>query len=480
MLDQDSVLEPELTGKAVNVAGAIRHLSQDDLESYAGGRLASARLSYCQTHLDSCEACRAELEDIRTLQTELASFPRREANRHEPGRGGRRRSLAVPVTASVGIVLVAGVAAVWWWRHAGPRTSNTVTAARVAPAPVVASAAPDAPSPPAATTRQVAAVPAAASAPRAAPPSSVTPTRVALASRAPASSAPAATVTPVASTPRAALAAPPARDLSAAPTTRVALVQPAASVPRGAASIPVPAVTATPTSVPRTPSAPTAAASVQTHGTQLAEEIAALPVDLRLGVSEAIQQGKLQLPADVQRVHDRAVAPSLPAAANTGFSLSGPFGEATFETRPKFTWQPLAGAIGYTVAIVDQGLRPVQHSPGLRATTWRPRRALAHGRTYLWQVTATLRGGSKVVASSPSPSEATLRILPRKLADEIAHFQRGHRDAHLVLGVLYAQAGMVTEGAGELRQVPPGDSSYNIARRLVESLSSRSGMTAGR
>jgi len=398
-----------LTGKAVNVAGAIRHLSQDDLESYAGGRLASARLSYCQAHLDSCEACRAELEDVRTLQTELASFPSRGANRVESGRRGRRRGLAVPVTASVVVVLGAGVAAVLWWRHAGPRTSNTVTTARVAPAsaPTVASATSDTPASPAPTTRQVAAVPAAASAPRTAP------------------------------------------ALSAAPTTRVA-------------------------------SAPIAAADIQTHGTQLAEEIAAVPGDLRLGVSEAIQQGRLQLPADVQRVHDRAVAPSQPAAANTGFSLSGPFGEATFETRPKFTWQPLAGAIGYTVAIVDQGLRPVQHSPGLRATTWRPRRALAHGRTYLWQVTATLRGGSKVVASSPSPSEATLRILPRKLADEIAHFQRGHRDAHLVLGVLYAQAGMVTEGASELRQVSPGDSSYDIARRLVESLSSRSGMTAGR
>ena len=126
MLDQDSVLEPELTGKAVNVAGAIRHLSQDDLESYANGRLAAARLSYCQAHLDSCEACRAELEDIRTLQTELASFPRREAGRLESGRRGRRRSLAVPVTASVVVVMVAGVGAVLWWRHGGPRGLNTV------------------------------------------------------------------------------------------------------------------------------------------------------------------------------------------------------------------------------------------------------------------------------------------------------------------------------------------------------------------
>ena len=432
MLDQDSVLEPELTGKSVNVAGAIRHLSQDDLESYANGRLAAARLSYCQAHLDSCEACRAELEDIRTLQTELASFPRREAGRLESGRRGRRRSLAVPVTASVVVVMVAGVGAVLWWRHGGPRELNAVVAARVVPAPA------SAPPPQVVSTAPTAPAPLRAPALSAAPT-----TRVALAPRA-ASVAPAATVTPVASTSRAASAAPPPR------------------------------------TIPRALSVPTAAANVQAHDTQLAEELAALPSDLRPGVSEAIQQGRLQLPADMQRAHDRAVVPSQPAADNTGFSLSGPFGEATFETRPKFTWQPLAGAIGYTVAIVDQGLRPVQHSPALRATAWRPRRPLAHGRTYLWQVTATLRGGSKVVASSPSPSEATLQILPRKLADEIAHFQRAHRDAHLVLGVLYAQAGMITEGTSELRQVPSGDSSYNSARRLLESLSARSGMTASR
>jgi hypothetical protein len=464
MLDQDSVLEPELTGKAVKASGAIRHLSQDDLESYANGRLAAARVSFCSAHLDACEACRAELEDIRTLQTELASFPRREANRIESGRRGRRRSLTVPVTASVAVILVGGVAAVFWWRHAGPRAFNTVATARVAPvpAPQVASAAP------------VAVAPVPASALTAAPT-----TRVAVASRAAPATA-TATVTPVASTPRVAPVAPPAPTPSAAPTTRVALAQPAASVPRGASATPVATVMPAPTSVPRALSIPTAATTVQTHDTQLAEEIAALPGDLRLGVSEAIQQGRLQLPADAQRVHDRAVSLSQPAAANAGFSLSGPFGEATAETRPKFTWQPLAGAIGYTVAIVDQGLRPVQHSPGLRATTWRPRRALAHGRTYLWQVTATLRGGSKVVASSPSPSEATLRILPRKLADEITHFQRSHRDAHLVLGVLYAQAGMVTEGASEFRQVPSSDSSYHIARRLLESLSSKSGTTASR
>jgi len=96
---------------------------------------------------------------------------------------------------------------------------------------------------------------------------------------------------------------------------------------------------------------------------------------------------------------------------------------------------------------------------------------LRRGQTYLWQVTATLRGGSTVVASAP---EALLRIIPNKLADELAQFQREHHDAHLVLGALYAQAGMLTESADELRKVPSGDSSYGTARALLESLPSTS------
>jgi hypothetical protein len=94
-----------------------------------------------------------------------------------------------------------------------------------------------------------------------------------------------------------------------------------------------------------------------------------------------------------------------------------------------------------------------------------------------------MHGGSKVVATSPSPSEALLRVIPRKLADDMTRFERGHREAHLVLGVLYAQAGMVTEGANELREIQQGDSSYDLARRLLGSLSSggaKSAATANR
>jgi hypothetical protein len=374
VLDQasgaDSGLRPNLSVQSGDVEGSIRHLVHEDLEAYASGQLPAARLDHCQAHLDSCEACRAELEDLRTLKSELSSFTRTEPNRHEQGRRKRRRKLTLPLVASVATTLAVVVAAALWWEHQSPWPKKTSAAVSVA-------------------------------------------------------------------------------RLSAPPTA-----------------------THAPTATP-TPSAPLTV-STPARDTRLADEIAALPDDMRSAVSATIQHGKLPPPTDASR--SRSGASAFPGAPepDTGFALLRPFGEAISETRPEFSWQPLAGAIRYSVVIVDAGLHPVQRSPRLRKTVWRPGRPLRRGRTYLWQVTATLRGHSKVVASAPSPSGAVLRIIPLKLADEMARFRQTHQEAHLVLGALYAQAGMLAESAAELSKVPPGDSSYDTARALLESLSSKS------
>lgn len=352
MLDQLSDTElverPKPAAKSGDVEESIRHIPQADLEAYASGRLAAARLDFCRTHLDSCDACRAELEDIRTLQSDLSSFQRSEPIRHEPERRKRRSSGSkLPVVVSAATVVVATVAAILWWEHKKPQTNKT---------------------------------------------------------------------------------------------------SPVASV--------VAQTTATP-----------AAVSTQARDTHLADNITAHSNDVKPTASATIQHSKLEPPKDVAR-------PRTPVSseAHGGFALLGPFGKTIPETRPEFTWQPLPGAIGYTVSIVDEGLHPVQHSPGLRATAWRPRHPLRPGETYLWQVTATLHGGSKVVASEPSLSETALRITPPRLTDEMERFKQGHQDAHLVLGALYAQAGMLTESAEELKKVPPGDSSYNMARAMLKAL----------
>ena len=270
----------DLAAQSDDAEETIRHLAQPDLEAYASGRVESARLSYCQAHLDSCELCRDVVEDLRTYKNDLSAFPRPEPSR-------RRRGLTLPAAAAGAIVLVAAVTTVVWWKRENPPDTKPAVITAVAPSP-----------------------------------------------------------------------APPLA----------------------------------------------ASASVQTRDTRGADEIAAVPGGgAKPGVPAPVQHGKVQPPAVASRSGEHAPTPGAGAGASQaipGFALLGPLGEVS-DTRPEFTWQPVAGAVHYSIAIVDARLHPVEHSQALHVTEWRPHRPLHHGRTYLWQVTATLPGNKKVVASTP-------------------------------------------------------------------------------
>lgn len=292
----------DLAAQSDDAEELIRHLAQPDLEAYASGRIESARLSYCQEHLDSCEACRDVVEDLRTLKSDLSAFPRPEPSR-------RRRGLTLPVAATVAIVFVAGVTTVLWWKRDGSPANKAPVATTVAQSP----------------------------------------------------------------------APPPAASVQTGATAAVTGAATAVTSPRGTTS------------------------PAGTRDTRVAAEIAALPSGgTRPGVAAPIQHGKTPLATDANRAGERATTAPGPGAsqANPGFALLGPLGQVA-DTRPEFSWQPVAGAMHYSIAIVDARLHPIEHSHALQTTDWRPHRPLHHGRTYLWQVTATLHGGKKVVASTP-------------------------------------------------------------------------------
>jgi hypothetical protein len=272
---------------------SFRHLTAEEFKAYADGRLTGASLNDCQAHLDSCEDCRAELEDLRTVKTDLASFPRPEPNKGVLARN-RRRTPTMPMAAAIAIIGIAGVSTVLWWKHESPAGN---TSAALAQAPAVA--------------------------------------------QAPAAAQPA-----------------PAAAATGNATRTAAIVQASAAAHAPAAARPA------------ANSAPSPAATAPTRSAAIA-----------------------RAPA--------AAAAAAPPATRV-FALLSPLGATVSDPRPEFTWQALPGAQHYSVAIVDARLHPVQHSHALHTTSWRPPRPLHRGRTYLWQVTATLRGGSKVVAASPA------------------------------------------------------------------------------
>ena len=203
---------------------------------------------------------------------------------------------------------------------------------------------------------------------------------------------------------------------------------------------------------------------------QVAPEIAALQPPTRVAVAKAIGRGEVDFPAVLAEL--RGPAQTLLGSSDDGarFAVLAPVGEVVSETRPNFRWQPLEGAISYSVAIFDAGLNAVQSSSTLHATQWQPAQPLQRGHFYAWQVTATMKDGTTVISPKPPSAEAKIQILRQVAADELEQFRQAHADAHLMLGILYAREGMLTDAETELGQVSSEDARHDTAQQLLESV----------
>jgi predicted anti-sigma-YlaC factor YlaD len=202
--------------------------------------------------------------------------------------------------------------------------------------------------------------------------------------------------------------------------------------------------------------------------TRLATEMAALPPDERRAVSEAIERGEIKLPSTLEELRGRPQTLLGGSHDVTRSVVLEPTGEVVMDTQPLFHWQPVAGARSYSVAVFDTSLSQIQHSPVLQVTQWKADRPLVRGRVYLWQLTATMHDGTTLIFPAPPAPEAKLEVLQKEKADQLEQFRRSHPNAHLVLGILYARAGMLTPARLELQRITPPDPDYATAQHLLE------------
>jgi hypothetical protein len=199
-------------------------------------------------------------------------------------------------------------------------------------------------------------------------------------------------------------------------------------------------------------------------------EIDTLPAEEQRAILDAFSERRIK-PANVLTELQGKTETLLGQTAGfSRFEVLTPVGEVVLDARPVFRWQPVAEAKNYKVAIFDAQLNQVQSSGPLRVTEWRPKLPLERGRLYVWQVNAQLGDGGSVSAPTPPSPEAKFTILDQRKVNEIALFQQNHRESHVVLGILYGQAGLLEKGEYELEQVPKGDPNYEIAQNLLESI----------
>lgn len=162
----------------------------------------------------------------------------------------------------------------------------------------------------------------------------------------------------------------------------------------------------------------------------------------------ALKTAPLTRPEILRELRPAAGTLRDPGAQDRRFAMQ-PAGSVVEWDRPQFSWPPVAGARAYRV-IVFAGGAQVAGSGELPAPAWQPDRPLPRGRTYEWQVIAAMPAGERILPPPGAP-RALFAVLSAPALNEIATAQRERPDDHLLLGLLYARAGVLDRAAEELR-----------------------------
>lgn len=193
-----------------------------------------------------------------------------------------------------------------------------------------------------------------------------------------------------------------------------------------------------------------------------------LPAEEQKQVIQALTQLETMVPTSLAEVQGaRQTLLGKPILTPT-FEVAEPVGEVVWDVRPTFHWKPMSHAVNYSVAIYDARLDPVQESGKLHDEQWVPSRDLIRGRVYQWQVTAHLQDGSSLNAPAPPQPEARFRVLDREKEEELSRFAAAHPEAHLALGILDGQAGLLSKAEQQFRQISQTDADYQLAQDLLK------------
>lgn len=168
-------------------------------------------------------------------------------------------------------------------------------------------------------------------------------------------------------------------------------------------------------------------------------------------VSSALKTGRVEManPFADMRAEDRFRGrPSKPNAQRS--SNLSPSATTVDDLRPELRWPVVSGESYRLVISLDDEV--VVESRALRSTPWRSSKSLERGKVYRWQVTVTAKDGAVRILPPPPEPPALFRIATQRDHDEIAAAHREHPNDDLLLGLLYARAGIDDSARHHLRR----------------------------
>ena len=151
------------------------------------------------------------------------------------------------------------------------------------------------------------------------------------------------------------------------------------------------------------------------------------------------------------------------------FSVIEPGGNVLMSDRPTFRWSKMEGATGYVVEVYDEQFKLVSSSPQVTNLQWATTQALPRGHVYSWQVKA-IKDGQETTSPRPPARQAKFRVLDQAKVNELMRAKRTYGSSHLMLGLLYAEAGLLREAEAELRLVRRANPDSEVARNLLRQI----------
>lgn len=214
------------------------------------------------------------------------------------------------------------------------------------------------------------------------------------------------------------------------------------------------------------------AVSNQPNQTAPRDEIESFPAQYQAEIRRDLADGRLRIPPEINQLNNQTGKLMSGGTEEIPFALSSPVGKIIQTNRPRFRWNKLDGAESYVVNIYDEDFNKAASSPQISATNWQTDKPLARNKIYLWQVTAMKNGEEIKSPIRPAP-DAKFKVLDAAKSDEIDQAKKQYGSSHLLLGVLYAKAGLLGEAETEFQKFLKENPKSELARKLLRQVQSR-------
>jgi len=180
-------------------------------------------------------------------------------------------------------------------------------------------------------------------------------------------------------------------------------------------------------------------------------------------VAEVRRTGVLPFPAEIRRLAERDAfrGPGDDVARGRVW----PAATAIDDVQPELRWPSIEGA-RFIVSITSDG-EEVARSEELATSRWRAPE-LRRDRMYRWQVNVE-RGEESFVVPAPPAPPAIFRVLSQREHEELGRAVSGADGDRLLLGLLYARAGLVDDARRQLES-HERETNDPLPRRLLRQL----------